>query len=393
MAGKMINATKMKLVNRRRVLELLSLKPVSRAELARRTGMTRASISNIVDELLQEGWVNEGSVIAGGVGRNSTSVQLNPRAYRMGGITMDRHMCLVGVSDFAGNLLKVARVFQEPGCGRTELLERLENQLEELLRQLDEEDRAAGLTPPPLLGIGIASPGPLDSVGGYILDAVGFEGWSGISITAHVEKRFSCPAYLKNDANASALAERRHVIKKEDESFLELWVDEGLGSGVMMNGQLFDGCDRCGTELGHVTIRWDGPRCSCGNYGCAELYAAIPNIVKYAVTVRPDLDSWETIVDLAAAKDMDALGVMRKEAGYLTAVILNAVNVLDINKVILVGGITYKEKYICNMISQVMERRLSFSSRRQVEVSGAGLNGSKKILAGTNLVFEEYLAS
>lgn len=180
------NAKGMKLQNKRNIMDSLRVSPCSRAELARQTGLTRAAISVIVDNLLKEGLVAEGEPIEGKVGRKSYRITLNPDRYHIIGITLERGCCCVGIAGFDGHVKCVERIEYDERTGQ---IDRILEDLVKIILNYEEKHAGKGQ----LLGIGITAPGPLNLEKGQILNPPNFEGWENIYIVDYFKKRLAAP--------------------------------------------------------------------------------------------------------------------------------------------------------------------------------------------------------
>ena len=382
-----LNAAEMKSFNRRLILEHLRQQGASRAELSRKTGLTRAAIGVIADQLMQEGILREGGIQTafGGIGRKSLGLEMNPDAFFSAGLNISRHDFSIGLSDFAGNIHFQIHKPLDASMSSRDILEDIRAELQQLI------------SPPPLpgkfLGLGITAPGPIDARRGMILNPPNFEKWSNLPIVDFFSERIQGKVLLENNANALALAEKTYGLKGTYISFLELVVDTGVGAGLIINNELFKGTDGFGNEIGHTTIQINGPRCSCGNYGCVELYASIPNLIASVSRTDASLTSWQEITDRAARGSSTARAALDLEAEYLACAIINAVNVLDVQAVVLTGDIAGHAEVFNKKISQKVNERFIARGAKTIEIISSGLVQDPVILSSANLIMEDYIRS
>jgi len=381
----MLNAAEMKSFNRRLILEYLRQQGASRAELSRRTGLTRAAIGVIADQLLQEGILREGRTqkAYGGIGRNSLELEIHPDAFYSIGLNISRLNFSIGLSDFAGNIHQHIQKSLDLSMSPDEILDMICVELDRLI--------SAPLLPGKLLGLGITAPGPIDARRGMILNPPNFEKWSNVPIVDFFSDRMQGRVLLENNANALALAEKTYGLKGEYASFLELVVDTGVGAGLIINNELFKGTEGFGNEIGHTTIQINGPRCSCGNYGCVELYASIPNLIDTVSKTDGKLQSWQAIVDKASEGSSMARAALDLEAEYLACAIVNAVNVLDVQAVVLTGDIAYHAEELNKSISRKVNERFIARGAKRIEILSSQLLQDPVILSSANLVMESYV--
>lgn len=381
----MLNAAEMKSFNRRLILDHLRQESISRAELARRTGLTRAAIGVIADQLLQDGILREGRTqqAFGGIGRKSQELEIHPDAFYSIGLNISRHNFSVGLSDFAGNIHSRIHKSLDPDMSSHDILEKIWVELAPFV--------SAPLLPGRLLGLGITAPGPIDARRGMILNPPNFEKWSNVPIVDFFAGQMTQKVLLENNGNALALAEKTYGLKGLYVSFLELVVDTGVGAGLIINNELFKGTEGFGNEIGHTTIQLNGPRCSCGNFGCVELYASIPNLVATVKRTDVTLLSWQAIADQASEGSTRARAALDLEAEYLACAIVNAVNVLDVQAVVLTGDIAYHAEELNRIISRKVNERFIARGAKRIEILSSRLVQDPVILSSANLIMESYV--
>lgn len=331
MEGK--NSAYTKLYNRRRLLGLIRQEPRSRAELARKLGLTRAAISQITEELMGEGLVRESSAQPefAGPGRTPTLLKLCEDTLYAVGISIRRSGCRIGVEDLSGKLLAARETVE----ARPEVLvEHVRLLLEEMAVPRER-----------VLAIGVAAPGPLDVRQGVILNPPDFPGWENFPVAQLLEQEFGIPVVLENDASAAAVYHYMQPDFSERENFLLIFADCGVGSGVFSGGQLLRSADGFTCELGHTSIDFRGPRCSCGNRGCLELYAAPERLPLQF----PGGHSWDSL--MASPLRTEAL---EQEAEYLSAAIISFSNLVRIDAVLLGGRL----RTVAQELLPMLERRV-----------------------------------
>lgn len=379
-----LNAAEMKRLNRRLVLENVRRQSCSRIQLARQTGLTRAAISIIVDDLLLEGILLEGEAQGGRIGRKGILLTLNPAVFYVIGLYLSRSHFDLGLIDFCGRAVGDVQTRSISGLKAAQVLQ-----------LMDEAQSWCLAVPPPgqLLGMGISAPGPLDTRRGILLSPTNFADWQGFALADYFRSRLDCPVLLENNASALAIAEKSFGLGKDHDSFLEIIVDTGVGGGFVRHGEFYRGSSGFVSEVGHMTINFAGPACPCGNHGCAELYASIPNIVAYAQTLDPALTSWPTIVDEAAKGQLAASQVLDLEAEYLGSVIVNAVQILDVPAIVLYGDVCYRFDWLRDRISAKVNSRFRSRANAPVAILASGLTAYPITLTGANLVLEDYFST
>lgn len=230
-------------------------------------------------------------------------------------------------------------------------------------RQADPEAR--------FLGVGIGSPGPLDTRTGVVLLTPNL-GWVDMPVRQRISDALGLPATLDNDANCAVLGEWWRGAAQGAQHALGLTIGTGIGGGLILDGRLYHGISDCAGEVGHTTIDAQGRRCKCGNYGCIEAYASGPAIALRAVealeagaeSTLPALAGGDlsritaqTVYEAAHAGDDLAREVVRDTAKYLGAAIANLLNIFNPEVVVICGGVTRAGERLFLPLQQEVARR------------------------------------
>ena len=337
------NSAAMRENNMRVIVNLVRKRPQSRADIARVTGLSRAAVTILTDALVENGILINGDAVKSEAGRRPTLLQLNPGAFVSVGIDLCREGFGFLLSDFSGNIL-----FKE----KTDFLETADQTVDRLCDRirlaLDAIQGGASV-----LGVCICAPGPIDTKEGKILTPSGLALFHNYNIKHEVESRLSFPTYLEKDTNALAIAEKNREELCGD--LLFLLADHGIGCSIIKDGHLFVGRDGLGGELGHTTVDLNGPICSCGNVGCAELYASVPATVQCA-----EESDWESLIAKAKSGNAKAVEALQKQGRILSALCVNAVNLFEPRNVVL-GGKLAAADFVLNPMIQAALNRSAFS--------------------------------
>ncbi|KKM12287.1 hypothetical protein SY88_03775 [Clostridiales bacterium PH28_bin88] len=252
----------------------------------------------------------------------------------------------------------------------------------------------AGLTGmrPDRIGVGV--PGTVDAHTGTVIFAPNL-GWSHFPLGESLGRRLGSPVWLENDADAAALGEHWVGAGRGMRYLLVITVGTGIGSGLILNGKLFQGSTGRGTEMGHFKVVEDGLPCGCGNKGCLETVSSASALVRMArealtrgdkttLSKNSDLDARDI---LAAARDGDGLarGILRKAAGYLGVALANMALALDLERVIIGGGVAAAGSLILEPVREQVTRLTRPYSKPEVVLGVLG-NAAGSIGAAARVI-------
>ena len=325
------------------VLGWIRRRPISRAELSDCTQLTRASITQIVDELMEEGLVTETeSVGRNKLGRKQTQLAIIGDAMYIAGVNLRRKGYDLGVINLAGEVL-----WQRSGAT---LGREVCTVLDEIAAQLRDAVRTLEIPPERFYGVGVGAPGPLDRSRGTILNPPNFKLWHNVPIVDMLKARTGWNVFLKNISNAHALEELYFGVGREGvQSFMLLRVDEGVGAGIVLGGRLFCGPRGQSPEVGHVSIDRSGPACACGRRGCWERYISFP-----AVLQGTPFTGWPQVID-SLGRDTEADSLFARVAEDLAFEIANIANVFGLDRIVLSGNFVYGGERLADAVNRRMQ--------------------------------------
>lgn len=378
------NSAYTKLYNRKLILNIILKRNASRAEIARDTGLTRAAVSIIMDELISEGIVVEKGTVETELGRKPVMLDINPDSFYSLGLNISRTSCSLGIVNIKGKLIKRYEIDLNQIDDANVAVEDITKKINALLADVD-------IDPAKILGMGISTPGPVDAVNGKILNPPNFNLWNNINIVDLFKEHFKFEIRLDNDSSALALAEKYYGLGRKFSDFILLVVDSGIGSAIVMNHKLYRGKKGSGVEIGHTTIDFDGPQCQCGNIGCLELYASTPSIVKIANKQDKDITSWNDIVDKALLGDEYSLDLIDQEAKYLATGIINTINILEIGSIVLTGHINYKPELLEDKISEYVNARAIHRTLNKTNIFTTEIKEHTDVIAAATTIFDTLI--
>lgn len=364
-------------INRRIVLNLIrSNEPVSRADLARHSGLQRSTVSVIIEQLIDDRWVTQGANGRAPRGRRPRFLHLNRERVRIIGIGVRPATTTVGLSDLDARF--VAQESLPTAKTPEQFISDLVPRLEKLMKM------SPDIT---CEGIGVSLPGRVDLASHRLVFAPNL-GWRAFDLKRPLEEATGLPVELENAANACALAELWFGQYAQGvRNLVAVTVSEGIGTGLILNHQLIRGSSGSAGEFGHITIVENGIQCGCGNHGCWEAYASNSAAVRYYVgqdlKVRngrarsgpsAPVPSFDDILRLAEQNDSKAVDAIETMAHYLGAGLAVLVTGLAPDVIVLIGEVTRLWNRVGPIIDRVIkERSFTHAATRIVPTDPATL--------------------
>lgn len=246
--------------------------------------------------------------------------------------------------------------------------------------------------------IGIGSPGPLDVKNGIIIENSNLP-FKNFAIVKTIKETYDLPTYLDNDANVATLGEFMFGAGKGTENMVFITASTGIGGGAVLNGKLFRGSTGNALEVGHMTVATEGPRCGCGNLGCAEALGsgtAIGKRAKEAVlsNVVTSLKNYENVTAKevfkeAANGDRVAKNILNTSLTYLGIAVANTITNFDPEKVVVGGGVVNGGDIVIDTIRNVVEERCMAAFVENCTIEKAVLGGKAGVLGAAALAITE----
>ena len=355
---------------------LYDLGPISRADIARLTSLTRTSVGELVADLERDGLAEDVGRGPSTGGKQPTLVALKDDARTV--ITLD-----LGERTFTAAL---ANLRGELTTKRTRDLEgRDGDQALELVHELIDDVRREATSP--ILGIGVGTPGVVDA-DGTIRWAVNLA-WQDLPLARILEERHGLPAVVANDSRAAALATYLFGGDERPQNLVVIKVGRGVGAGLILRDQLFGGDGDGAGEIGHVVVDPDGIQCHCGRFGCLETVASAPAVVRAAgpagVTTLAEL------IDRTTAGDDRVLPVVLAAGRAIGAAIAGLTGALDVRHITIVGSVTALGEPWFEAIREEAGRRSLGPLARETQIIDGGTGEDVTLLGACALLLTREL--
>ncbi|MBC8503826.1 MAG: ROK family transcriptional regulator [Chloroflexi bacterium] len=369
--------------NKHTVLNLVRFTPggISRADIARHLGLSRAAITAIVNDLLVNELVRE--TVDGPVtgGRRPKMLGINPNGGYVIGVDIGAtHLGLL-LTNLAAQVLYEIEIPFQVSLGPEVCLAKIDDLLRELLSKAD-------LTLDHVDAIGVGVPGPVVEEAGAVIAPPIMPGWDHFPIQTHLHKLWNCPISLNNDAELGAIGEWAYGAGRGEDHLLYIKVGYGVGAGLLIEGNIYRGATGSAGEIGHITIVDQGPLCTCGNYGCLEALAggrAIAERAQLAVknsngrrTQLSQIDPIESIssYDVTSAArmgDLKAQEIIAEAGNYLGIAIVNLINVVNPGMIVIGGGVAQNGDLFLEPIRRSANERSLPAAVQNLRITAATL--------------------
>jgi predicted NBD/HSP70 family sugar kinase len=370
--------------NQRRVIHAVrSAGSLTQAEIARTTGLSAATVSNIVRELRSAGTLTVTPTSSGG--RRAQSVSLTRATGLIVGVEIGADRLWSVLCNHDHEVLAEESIPYDAASSVERGLRRSEWLISTLLRQA-RVDRSA------VRGVGVGVPGPIDAVSGQVAAPALLPAWHGTEVAAELSDRLDLPVYVDNDANAAALGELVWGAGRGVSDMVYLKLGTGVGAALVLRGDVYPGAAGFAGEIGHITVDEQGRICRCGNRGCLETLVGGP----YLVDLLPaghtrGTPSLRTLVDAAIAGDLGCRRVVADAGRAVGAAAAILCNVLNPTRVVVGGELAETEDLLLNPIRETLQRQALPSAAAGVEVVPAQL-GERAIALGAVAHVERALA-
>ena len=359
--------------------------PISRAEIARQTALQRSTVSAIVDDLCDAGLVEEDGTGSSTGGRKPTLLKIKTGVPAAMGIDVTPSRTTISVADLSGQILK-SEVFPTlPDAAR--MTEQIVNKSAEYARLYGKNN----------LEIGISVPGIADQANGNAVYIPYFQ-WSNWDIAKQITARTDLPVIIDNDANATALAELWFGTEKirKHRNFITVLVADGIGTGIVFDGQIYRGENGAAGEFGHMIVGENAPvKCSCGSRICWEAHASETASVKRYEMISGSPEnktSFEQIINLAHQGDSAAVKTLTETARFLGIGISNLIVGFSPQAVVISGNIVRAWDLIKAEINCLAERSVRQEVER-TEIMASSLGNRPTIIGSLSLVLARKFAS
>jgi glucokinase-like ROK family protein len=373
------------------VLDLVrSRTATTRPQLQRASGYGRAVVTQRVVQLIECGLIEEGRLGPSTGGRAPRELHLRSGAGTVLAAALGATSISVGVADLAGNLLSHHEEPNDIAIGPERTLSRVEELLDKMLA-------ARTGASPPIWGVGIGVPGPVEFSAGRPVSPPIMPGWDCYPVRQRLSARYHAPTWVDNDVNLMALGELRAGLARDETDVVYIKIGSGIGAGLISDGHLHRGAQGAAGDVGHVAVSDDDSViCRCGNTGCLEAIAGGAAIARDATVaardgrsaflaarlVERDVLTARDVIDAAGHGDTVAIELLNRSGNLVGRMLATLVNFYNPSLIILGGGVAAAgDMFLATIRQSVYRRSLPLATRdlrivRSSNIETIGLCGA-----------------
>lgn len=369
--------------NTREVLKYLALNgDCSRIKLSKELGLSKMTITNIVNDLLKSDYICESEFVnrenVGCTGPKPILLSVKRNKIIAIGVFVSRERLICSLSDIASgefyvdqyklDLTNVAKTFVSDVCL---IVQKALDYLGDMKKYV--------------IGIGIATVGLVDNCTGTLVRSTDFLGDSEYFIKDILEERFNIPVFASNDAQAAIIGEQLYGYGRKYSNCLYLGITHGIGSAVISEGKLITGRRGFAVEAGHMSIDYNGAQCDCGNKGCLELYASLPVLLSKSRT-----RSLDELLEHYEKKEATAVNVIREFIRTVSIALTNLTNLFDVEIIIFGHEGSLFTRDILDSIEKNVNEHTFMNRGKQIKIVTSTFGTLAGLRGASSIVFEKF---
>jgi predicted NBD/HSP70 family sugar kinase len=370
--------TSLREANRARLIDSLKQHGrLTQVELAAVTGLSPATVSNIVKELSSSGVLT--TTASSRSGRRAVEVALARQLGLVAGLHFSSRHLRIAISD-------VGRTVVAENHVPLALDHRHDRELDRAALLLTDMLDSVGASLEDVLGVGVALPVPID-VAGMVSTPGLMRGWEGVPIADDLAQRVQRPVFVDGDANVGALAEHRQGAARDTRSAAYLRVGHTIGAGLIVDGRIFRGTHGKAGQIGHVTIDENGPICRCGSRGCLDTLAGGPALMEL-FRGDPRMQRLRDLLAQADAGDASSRRVIADAGRHIGIALANLCNLVDPELIVVGGELAHAGETLLAPMRHALERGVLGSSAGVPEIVQGALGSRAELLGCLSLAID-----
>ena len=367
---------------------------LSRVALAGSAGLAAQTVSNICRRLLDSGLIVEAGKEASGPGKPRTILRLNPRGMYAVGVHIDPTLTSYALVDALGTVLvseaEPTDLSVEPALAVAAMGARIRTIISD-----------SGIAPGRMAGVGVATPGPVDTATGSVVDPPHMTGWTRVPLQDILQETTDLPVVVEKDVTALAVAELWAGAPSAEANFVYVYIGTGIGAGLVLNDEVVRGTSGNVGEIGHIITDPDGPWCDCGRRGCVKVTCMPETIVAMAreagvlpaadpLSAATLLDELAAVARAAAAGEPAAVELLDTSARRMAGAVSVLTNLLDVERVVFGGPFwpVLAPHYLAT-VPRLLEELSVTTSVHSVNVAGTMVTTGEEAFGAACLVMDK----
>lgn len=372
----------MKKQNKNLVLDIIkNQSPISRMEIAKVTGMSPTSITRIVNELHLQGFVKETEFVTSGVGRKAVLLDVCGDVLYTVGVEIDKLIIKIGIVNYVGKMVAWQSIPRDASESYYETLEKVNINVKELISKNRIPNKR-------IMGIGVGIPGSIDYKNGVVKVSDQLN-WKNVNLAKDLKQLSTFDVMIDNELKMKIVAENCKGIAKDSQNAVLVGIGSGIGSAIILNGEIYRGDSNNAGEIGHTVIDPNGNVCNCGKIGCLATYISEGALIHDSRKVR-EIDSIDDVFDSYRNGESWAFNIMDRASTYIALAISNILCLYNPEVIILSGNTIEKLPEIKEPIEQKCELFIWEPLKERVKIAYS-LFGDRGVVLGAAIQVQNLL--
>ncbi|MDI2587840.1 ROK family transcriptional regulator [Psychrobacillus sp. NEAU-3TGS] len=372
----------MKKQNKTYVLELIkNMAPISRMQISKITKMSPTSITRIVGELQEQGFVKETKSVTSGVGRRATLLDICGDVLFTIGVELDKAVLKIGIVNYVGEVVDLQTHVRNPLESYEETVQNINNKVKNIIK-LNE------IPMEKIIGLAVGLPGSIDYENGIVRLAEQLR-WKNVHLMRDLSKLSSLNVVIDNELKMKIIAENTVGKAKDSKSSILVGIGSGIGAAILLNGEVHRGESNNAGEIGHTVIDPNGNVCSCGKFGCLCTYISEGAILADAKKMK-DISSIDEVFGAFRDGESWAHNILDRTATYIALAISNLACLYEPECIILSGNLIDKMPEMTGQIVEKCERYMWEPIKKNLQIVHSSL-GSQGVVLGAAIQAQNSL--
>ncbi|SHE12681.1 Making large colonies protein [Chlamydia abortus] len=372
--------------NKATVFQLIkSSSPISRASIAKKTGMSPTTVGRIVAELYEQGFVKETEEqVTTGLGRKATMLELDRTSVLTAGVELDKSKFRIGMVDFDGRIISLREVNREVSETAEQALNRIGLELQSMIEQ-------EGMDPGKIIGLGIGMPGIVDEQSGEVILSAQL-GWRNVRVAETLKTITGYEVAVDNELKVKALAEYCYGAAKGSKRTALIGFGTGVGSALIINGEIYRGETNSAGEIGHTIVDPNGVMCECGKIGCLQTYIAESSLITESNKIKP-ISTLNELFEERRKGQFWAANILDRAITFIGITIANVICLYNPDTVIVSGDLVEKYDEVRSFFENDQLQQYVWEPLRDTYQVVYSALGSEGVVIGSSLLAQEKFLS